>query len=224
MNKPELLETQLCHHQAAKNTTANQDLSRIPTCTDHNFSRLQLKEYLADPANVPYCCPGSSTKALLLPSTPAQTTIFPQSLPRISKEPRELHRCSCTGHPKYEQNRTFRDTPLSPPGSTKNDRKPGFVSNPHPHRPQFFQTHFKEYPGNLQNTQVLLYSASKKLTKQNFYGHTFVTTRQQKTSPQTRSCLESLPGIAKHTSCPPVQSIERTLPKCPVVHVRGNIY
>ena len=40
MNKTELLETHLCHHQAAKNTTADQDLSRIPTRTDHNFSRL----------------------------------------------------------------------------------------------------------------------------------------------------------------------------------------
>ena len=170
MNKTELLETHLCHHQAAKNTTADQDLSRIPTRTDHNFpdhnfSRLQLKEYLEDPANIPFCCPGSSTKALLLPSTPAQTTIFPQSLRRISKEPCEIHRCSCTGHPKYEQNRTFRDTPLSPPGSKKHDRRPGFVSDPHPHRPQFLQTRFKEYPGNLQNTQVLLYSAFKNLTK-----------------------------------------------------------
>ena len=135
------------------------------TSTYQNFSRLQLKECLEGPANIPYCCPGSSTKALLLPSTPVQTTIFPESFRRISKEPCKIHRCSCTGHPKYEQNRTFRDTPLSPPGSKKHDRRPGFVSNPHPHRPQFFQTHFKEYPGNLQNTQVLLYSASKNLTK-----------------------------------------------------------
>ena len=185
MNKTELLETHLCHHQAAKNTTADQDLSRIPTRTDHNFSRLTSR-------NIQATC--------------------------------KIHRCSCTAHPKTWQNRPFRDTPVSPPSSTKNDRRPGFVSNPHPHKPQFFQTHFKEYPGNLQNTQVLLYSASKKLTKQNFYGHTCVTTRQQKTPPQTRSCLESLPGIAKHTSCPPVQSIERTLPKCPVAHAQSNIY
>ena len=156
LNKTELLRTHLCHHQAAKNTTADQDLSRIPTRTDHNFSRLTSRNIQA---------------------------------------PCKIHRCSCTAYPKNEQNRTFTDTPLSPPGSKKHHRRPGFVSNPHPHRPQFFQTHLKEYPGTLQNTQVLLYSVSKKLTKQNFYGHTFVTTRQQKTQPQTTICLEPLPGI-----------------------------
>ena len=144
MNKTELLETHLCHHQAAKNTTADQDLPRIATRTDHNFSRPQFFQAPAEGISRGPC-PGSSTKGLLLPSTPAQTTIFPQSLPRISKEPCDIHRCSCTGHPKYEQNRTFRDTPLSPPGSKKHDRRPGFVSDPHPHRPQFLQTHFKEY-------------------------------------------------------------------------------
>ena len=61
-----------------------------------------------------------------------QYTIFPDSLQGISKQPAKY-----TGAPVQ------------------------FVSNPHPHRPQLFQTHFKEYPRNLQDTQVLLHSASK---------------------------------------------------------------
>ena len=35
--------------------------------------------------------------------TPAQTTIFPESLPGISKQPRKIQRCSCIGHPKKLQ-------------------------------------------------------------------------------------------------------------------------
>ena len=118
---------QLFHHQLAK---TNRRHSRHTPIS----SRLQLKEYLEDPANIPYCCPGSSTKALLLPSTPAQTTIFPESLRRISKEPCEIHRCSCTGHPKYEQNRTFRtaDQDLSriPTRTDHNFSRPQFFQAP----------------------------------------------------------------------------------------------
>ena len=64
----------------------------------------------------------------------------------------------------------------------------------------------------------------KNWTKQNFYGHAFVTTRQQKTPPQTRICLEpplaqttifpdSLQGISRHPAKytgAPVQRIQKT--------------
>ena len=204
------------------------------TGTYQDFCRLQLKEYLQNSAKMPRCFPGSSKKALLLPCTkhlkntakkhPHRPQFFLNHFEEYWKNPARYTGAPVQGIPKTEQNRTFTDTPLSPPGSKKHHRRPGFVSNPHPHRPQFFQTHFKEYPGALQNTQVLLYSVSKKLTKQNFYGHTFVTTRQQKTPPQTRICLESPPaqttifpdslqGISRHPAKytgAPVQRIQKT--------------
>ena len=135
------------------------------TSTYHNFSKLQLKKYLEDPANIPYCCPGSSTTALLLPSTQffqahfkenprnlQNTQVLLYSLSRVPTRTDhncsrltsrnihatcKIHRCSCTAHPK-------------------------------PNKTQLLRTHLCHH-------------------------------QAAKTPPQTRTCLQSLPGIAKHT-------------------------
>ena len=71
-NKVDLLETHLCHHQAAKNTTADQDLSRIPTRTDHNFSRPQFFQAPAEGISKGPC------KTLLLSRLQHKSLVAPQ--------------------------------------------------------------------------------------------------------------------------------------------------
>ena len=118
--------TTMSDHQAAKNTTPDQDLSRIPPRNIYLQVYKSLQKSLVAP---PYRASQEHCR-----KTPAQTTIFPDSLQGISTAPCKIHRCSCTGHPKtwkkHEQNRTFSDTPLSPPGSKKHHRRPRFASNP----------------------------------------------------------------------------------------------
>ena len=78
MNKTELLETRLCHHQAAKNTRADHFIS--------NPSQEYLKTVQKSSVAPLYRASKEHYKnATRQQKTPAQTTICLESLPGMSK-------------------------------------------------------------------------------------------------------------------------------------------
>ena len=167
-----LFERSAFSSTASKKTRAHTTI--FPGSSGRNIYRTLQKCLVAFQAPAEGISKDPCKNALLLPCTehlkntakkhPQRPQFFQNHLKEYRKNPAK-YTGSCTGHPKksakkrHEQNKTFGDTPLSPPGSKKHPRRPRFVSNPS-----------QEYLKTLQESSVApLYRASKEHCKNSLW-------------------------------------------------------